>query len=101
MIPRHPWLLSRDRALLCVIDLQAPFLGVIWERERLLWASRLLVEAAKILDVPVLATTQYAQKLGGIVPEIALPAGSSEPVDKLTFSCAANPQFRDLLHAGG
>jgi isochorismate hydrolase len=101
MIPRHPWLLSRDRALLCVIDLQAPFLGVIWERERLLSAARLLVEAAKILSIPILATTQYAEKLGGIVPEIVLPQGASEPIDKLTFSSAANSQFRELLNASG
>ncbi|HEX5322474.1 MAG TPA: isochorismatase family protein [Capsulimonadaceae bacterium] len=103
MTPRHPWLLSRERALLCVIDLQDPFLKVIWERERLISAARLLVEAAKTLDIPLLTTVQYREKLGGVTSQIAeiLPPSASDPIDKLTFSCAANPDFRSLLSASG
>lgn len=102
MTPRHPRLLFRERALLCVIDLQDSFLRVIWERERVIAAARLLIESAKVLGIPILASTQYAQKLGGPSAEIEslLPA-QTHPIDKLCFSCAQSDAFRASLVESG
>ena len=103
---RHPHILDRTRTLLVVIDMQEPFLNVIHERERLTANVRLLVESAAVLQVPVLATTQYAGRMGGIVPEIAAvfaPSISSpiapSPIDKLCFSCAGSAAFQAALAA--
>ena len=65
--------------------------------------SRLLVQAAAILDIPVASTVQYAERMGGLVPEIAevLPVNASVPLDKLCFSCAGSAAFTDLLMEAG
>jgi nicotinamidase-related amidase len=99
---RHPFLLKRETSALAVVDMQEPFLGAIHERERLTANVLLLCQAALILQVPLLATVQYAVRLGGVVPPVAaiLPSGV-EPIDKLCFSCAGSDAFAAALAATG
>lgn len=100
-LPRHPHLLRPEDVLLVVVDMQEPFLGVIHERERLVANVLLLMQSARVLQVPLLASLQYAQRLGGLVPELAaaLPTDSPSPIDKLSFSCAGSPDFMRSLEA--
>lgn len=84
-----------------MIDLQEPFLGVIWERDRLLNNAKLLIAAANTLSIPVIATTQYRQKLGGPIPEAAASLHGNAVVDKLSFSCAQSDEFRRRLVESG
>jgi nicotinamidase-related amidase len=95
---RHPALLDRLTSALVVVDMQEPFLNAIHGRDALTANVALLVRAARTLGVPVLATVQYVQRMGGVVPAIAeaLPDGYF-PLDKLTFSCAEDPAFVKAL----
>jgi isochorismate hydrolase len=97
---RHSQILQAEKSVLVVVDMQEPFLRAIFERERVVQNCRLLIQAAHVLKVPVIATLQYAQKLGGVVPDIAevLPEGS-EPIDKMCFSCYGSDPFRAALMA--
>ena len=99
---RHPHLLRREDTLLVVVDMQEPFLRGIHDRDRLTENIRLLMQAAAILNVPVLPTTQYAERMGGVVPEVAqcLPA-AGDALDKLCFSCAGGDAFQSALIATG
>ncbi|MGH9668657.1 MAG: hydrolase [Terriglobales bacterium] len=96
-LARRP--LDRQQCALVVVDIQEKLLPPIHEKERLVRNSQLLLRLAEILNIPVVATTQYAKGLGRTVPEIAslLPAG--EPIDKLRFGCFASPQFCSALKA--
>ena len=98
---RHPHILRREQTLLVVIDMQEPFLHVMHERERLTANVRLLIQAAAILGVPVIPTTQYAERMSGVVPEIAemLSGHFVAPLDKLCFSCAGSDAFQAALAA--
>ena len=91
-IVRRP-LQARECALV-VIDIQEKLLPPIFEKERLVRNSRLLIRLANILSLPVIATTQYAKGLGQIVPEIAsLLTLQVEPLDKLEFGCFGSGEF--------
>ena len=85
--------LRRQDCALVVIDIQEKLLPPIHERERLVRNAQLLLRLAQILDLPIVATTQYARGLGGVVPEIAslLPAQAAS--DKLEFSCFNDQTF--------
>lgn len=85
--------LEADKSALIVVDIQEKLLPPIWEKERLVRNAQLLLRLARILNQPVLATTQYLQGLGATVPEIAslLPAG--EVMDKTAFSCFGSDRF--------
>ena len=98
---RHPHILDREDTLLVVVDMQEPFLRGIHDRERLTQNIGLLVKSAALMQVPVIPTVQYAERMGGVVPEImqALPAPVS--LDKMCFSCAGVPAFLDAVAASG
>ncbi len=86
-------LLDANRAALVVVDLQEKLLPAIFERERVLENSLLLMKAAELLDVPVVLTTQYRKGLGEIVPQVGAAAPGVAPLDKLSFGCFGDAGF--------
>ncbi|MHB1951022.1 MAG: isochorismatase family protein [Acidiferrobacteraceae bacterium] len=95
-----PVLLSADDCLLLLVDLQTRLLAVMPKAGQSGLRRRLkaLTVAAAALNVPVLATRQYARGLGELDPELAavLPAGT--PIfDKTRFSCLGAQGLRDAL----
>jgi nicotinamidase-related amidase len=83
---------------LVVIDIQERLLPPIWQRERLVRNSRLLLRLAGVLSLPVLATTQYQAGLGGTIAEITeLLPPSTTAYDKLQFSCFGSDAFCDAI----
>ena len=89
--------LRRQDCALVVIDIQEKLLPSIHERERLVRNAQLLLRLAQILDLPIVATTQYARGLGGVVPEIASLLPSQAASDKLEFSCFSNHGFSGAI----
>lgn len=56
-----------------------------------------LAQTAVLLDVPVTLTEQYPKGLGHTVPELAALLPKVQPVEKITFSCLAEPKFERQL----
>ncbi len=97
---RHPNILAPKQTVLVVIDMQETFLNVMHDRERLVANVRLLVQAAVTLNVPVLPTTQYAERMGEVAPEVTehnRDFAVARPIDKLCFSCAGIEGFTDAF----
>lgn len=90
-IARRP--LNADQCVLLVVDIQEKLLPPIFEKERLVRNSQLLIRLAGILNIPAVATTQYAKGLGATVPEIASLLPEPVAIDKLEFSCFGSDAF--------
>lgn len=82
-----PQYMSRSDTGLLVIDLQVKLLGAIPQGEAIVRRTAQLIEGAKILGIPVLATEQYPKGLGPTHPELI--SKLNPPLEKLDFSCAA------------
>jgi nicotinamidase-related amidase len=95
---RHENVLDSDAAVVVVVDLQEAFRQPIFEFDRIVARTATVVQAARLLNLPVLATEQYPQKLGATVPEITsvLPDGVAI-VDKTAFSCCGASVFMEQL----
>jgi len=91
-----PHILRAENAVLVVVDMQEPFLRNLFERERVIRNVCMLLDGAKVLDVPVIATTQYAERMGGVIPEVQERLGDAPVLDKVTFSCWDEP-FRQEI----
>jgi len=89
--------LEPEQCALIVVDIQEKLLPPIWERERLVRNSQLLIRLAGILKIPVLLSTQYAQGLGHTIPEIASLLPETAPIDKVMFSCFGSDVFCSML----
>jgi nicotinamidase-related amidase len=101
---RHPNILVPQQAVLVVVDMQEPFLNVMHERERLVANVRLLVRTAVTLNIPVLPTTQYAERMGGVSPAVTdhnRDFAVARPIDKLCFSCAGVNGFLEHIADSG
>ncbi len=90
--------LDAAQCALVVIDIQEKLLPAVLNREELVRNSRLLIRLAKVLEIPVLLTTQYARGLGHTVPEIAELLPEVNEIDKLEFGCFGREEFRGALH---
>jgi nicotinamidase-related amidase len=83
-------LLDRDKTALVVVDVQegfrpyASFAGVAD-------ASRKLVQAARILQVPTIVSEQYPKGLGHTAPEVGLE--DERAIEKTVFSAARADGF--------
>jgi nicotinamidase-related amidase len=91
--------LDPKRAVLVVVDLQEKLMPAIRARDAIAGNARLLLRLARTLDVPVIATTQYAKGLGPTVPEIARELPGGEPLDKTSFGCFGSDAFCARLEA--
>jgi nicotinamidase-related amidase len=87
-----------DTALL-VIDVQEKLIPKIAGAETVVRNIAFLIDACKILDVPVFATEQYPKGLGRTVPELATRLPTPLP-EKLAFSSCAIQSVVDELRAG-
>jgi nicotinamidase-related amidase len=79
--------LDRERTTLVVIDMQEKLLPTVFERERVLRNTILLMRTARALEIPIVLTTQYARGLGATVPQVAREAPGTTPLDKVAFGC--------------
>ena len=57
----------------------------------------ILVQAASMLNVPLMLTEQYPKGLGHTVPALSALLAHIQPVEKTTFSCLAAPKFKRQL----
>ena len=98
----HPNLCKADDSLLIVVDIQTKLSDAMPEddAEEVITNSLRLVEAAGILDIPILLTEQYPKGLGPTDTSIAksLPE-QTQVFDKTGFSCCAANGFCQALAA--
>jgi nicotinamidase-related amidase len=98
----HPRVLDRARSALVVIDVQEGYRGHTVEHDRMVRGVRTLIDAAALLQVPILATEQYPKGLGHMQPEVADGFPTGTPViEKMSMSCCGQPRFVEALNALG
>jgi isochorismate hydrolase len=90
--------LDRNSAVLLVIDVQEKLCNAMDQEvlRQLTGNVSILLETAKELNFPVLATEQYPRGLGETLPEIRqkLPVSATE---KMSFSCCGDASFMSRL----
>ncbi|MFN3670870.1 MAG: isochorismatase family protein [Bosea sp. (in: a-proteobacteria)] len=91
-------LISPAHSTLVIIDFQARLMPAIQDGGRLVANARRLVEAARLLALPVLMTEQNPAGLGATVPDLA---GSGPVVTKMSFDACAEPAFLAALEGDG
>ena len=95
----HPTQMSAADAGLLVIDVQEKLMPFIRDAATMTRNIAFLIDAARMLQIPVQATEQYPRGLGPTVPDLAtrLP----ERPDKVAFSSCAVPSVTESFRRGG
>ena len=95
-------LIKKDNCVLLVLDIQGTLFRTMHDREHMLAAALKMIDFARRVGIPIVATEQYPKGLGPSLPEIleALPDGI-EVIPKTSFSCFGEPRFDARLRALG
>ena len=86
-------ILSPKSCALVVIDPQTKLMPAIFEADRVIKNTVLLIRLSQILSIPAVITTQYSQGLGPLVAEVACAAPGATPFDKTSFGCFGDENF--------
>jgi nicotinamidase-related amidase len=86
---------------LIVVDVQGKLAQLMVDKEALFKNIRILIQAARILEIPILWCQQVPEALGPTVPEIAELLTGLEPINKASFSCCGQERFSAELNALG
>lgn len=94
-----PILIKADLSQLVVIDTQTKLITAMTQDalQASIKNTAILAQAAALLAVPVIVTEQYPKGLGNTVPELLALLPNIKAVEKLSFSCVAEPTFSRQL----
>jgi nicotinamidase-related amidase len=92
-------MLEIDHCCLVVVDIQGKLAQLMADKETLFNNVRILIQAAKLLEIPILWCQQVPESLGPTVPEIAELLADVEPIDKASFSCVGHEPFNIELES--
>jgi len=98
---RHEKLLAADKCVLLVVDIQEAFEGHISELERVIKCSKIMIQAARLLNVPIVVSEQYPKGLGRTLAPIQDILGDCYYYDKVTFSCCQDDSIKKALQKSG
>lgn len=84
---------------LVIIDMQTRLLTAMPQEamQAVIKNCCILARATAMLAVPAIITEQYPAGLGNTVPELLALLPNIKPVEKITFSCMAEPKFTRQL----
>jgi len=94
---RHEKLLAADKCVLLVVDIQEAFEGHINELDRIIERSKIMIQVARLLKVPMVITEQYPKGLGRTLGPIREVLGDCHYYDKVTFSCCQDDSIQKAL----
>ena len=94
----HP---TTDNSLLLIVDVQGKLARLMHESEAMIHQQQILIEACRILELPVLWAEQLPDKLGSTVPELAEKLDGLKPKAKSSFGCWGDDNLRQTISASG
>ena len=91
------FILRKDQALLLIIDIQERLAAAMKMKQQVIANCLHLLEAARLLNMPVLLTEQYPKGLGTTLSEIREALPSYEPFEKTAFDCCREIGFVEKI----
>ncbi len=85
------------RSVLVVVDMQERFRDLIADMDQILSSTIRLIRFCQQMDIPILVTEHYSRGLGVTVTEIRNLFKPLKPLEKIHFSCQADPGFKKAL----
>jgi nicotinamidase-related amidase len=94
------YLINTEETLVVIIDVQEKLVRAMDEEvvKEIIKNILILIETAKLFNIPIILTEQYPKGLGQTVEEIKKTLPSYEPIEKFTFNSFLEPNFEKKLN---
>lgn len=90
-----------DDSVLIVVDVQGKLARLMHESDTMIRAQKTLIQACRLLEIPVVWTEQLPDKLGATVDELQEPLSGLDPFSKSSFGCMGDAKLHEQIKAGG
>lgn len=90
-----------DDSVLIVVDVQGRLARLMHESDAMIRAQSALIQACRLLEIPVVWTEQLPDKLGATVDELQEPLAGLDPFSKSSFGCMGDAGLRERIEASG
>ena len=90
-------LLTPDTVCLQVVDVQEKLMAKIDGAASVIATTELMIKCAKILNIPIVANTQYVKGLGPYVANLEAIVADIQRFDKVEFNALANRETEAFL----
>ncbi len=95
------FLLDKKDVALVIVDIQERLVPAMGAKDDVIRNCGHLIEASRLMSLPVVLTEQYPKGLGATIPEIKELLPSCVPIEKTSFSCCGEPEFINAVKALG
>ncbi len=85
----------REDTSAILIDVQEKLMPHIFEKDQVTERIITLIKGLEVLKIPVFVSEQYRKGLGVTIASVKEALGDSETIEKLSFSCLDQVQFRE------
>jgi len=92
-------MLEPRKCCLVIVDVQGKLARLMHAKDALLKNVRILVQSAKILDIPILWCQQCPEALGPTVGKVSELLAGQTAINKSSFSCWRSAEFGNKLSA--
>lgn len=90
-------MLTVTNSAVLIVDVQGKLAQLMWERDRLFKNLGILIQGARVLDLPIVWAEQNPEGLGPTVPEVAKHLDGLTPIPKFSFSCCGEPALKEAI----
>ena len=91
------YILEKQNTVLVIVDIQERLAPAMNKRQKVSDNCIHLIEAAKLLNIPIVVTEQYSKGLGPTISEIKDALPDYEPLEKVTFDCCRGEGFLEKV----
>ena len=91
-------LIDASKSSLLVVDVQERLLPAMAAGNGVVERSKILLKAAKALDVPIVVSEQYPKGLGHTVEVLSQESAMRRCFEKTSFSCWRDEALRRYFH---
>lgn len=89
--------LVKEQSVLVIVDVQGKLAKIMSDSEGLIERLGVLIDGAKLLDIPIIWLEQLPDKLGPTVESLGAKLSPEQPIAKSSFSGYGNDEFRQRL----
>lgn len=92
--------LNRDNTALLIIDIQEKLASIMKYKEQIIDNTKILITAAKEMNMPIIVTEQYPKGIGPTIADIKEAVDNMEAFEKTNFSAYIG-KIKEALDATG
>ncbi|MCQ4922727.1 hydrolase [Tissierella carlieri] len=92
--------LNRDNTALLIIDIQEKLASIMKYKEQIIDNTKILITAAKEMNMPIIVTEQYPKGIGPTIADIKEAVDNKEAFEKTNFSAYIG-KIKEALDATG